>query len=445
MGADLILGNGVVVDCGYPARVIEGGGVAISGEIIADVGRTEELRWKYPEAGFEDVGGRLIMPGMMCAHTHLCRVFARGMQPDGPPAKVLSKVLEGSWWRLDRKLTEEDIWTSAMMSLIWCVRNGITTVFDHHHSPNAAFGSLDAIADAVARVGIRASLSYEVSDFDGPDAADEGIRENVRFIERCKRMKSPLIRANFGFQGSLTLSNETIRKCVEAPGAVEAGFHIHTAEGIEDLIRSIRRYGKPVVKRLDDLGVWNDRSLAVHCVHINSEEIEILRERDVSVVHCPESNMGNAVGDAPILEMISRGVRVGLGTDGCSCGMFESLKAADLLLKHKEADPQVGWIEAPLMAFRNNSAILAKQWDVPLDTLKPGAYADLIIVDYWAPTPIDDNNWRSHVTMGVTGGMVDSTMVNGRFLMRHRELVAIDEREIAAKSRKLARELWKKV
>ncbi len=125
--------------------------------------------------------------------------------------------------------------------------------------------------------------------------------------------------------------------------------------------------------------------------------------------------------------------------------MFESLKAADLLLKHKEADPQVGWIEAPLMAFRNNSAILAKQWDVPLGMLKPGAYADLIIVDYWAPTPIDDNNWRSHVTMGVTGGMVNSTMVNGRFLMRHRELVAIDEREIAAKSRKLARELWKKV
>ncbi len=439
---NLIVGNGVVVSCGSPAHVIEDGAVAVSGELITDVGPCEELRRKYPKARFEDVGGRLIMPGMACTHTHLYSTLGLGMQSDGPAPRVFSRILEGFWWRLDRALTEEDIWISAMMPLIRCVRNGTTTIFDHHSSPNAISGSLDVIADAVTRVGIRALLAYEVSDRDGPEVADEAIRENVRFIEQCKRNSSPLLRATFGLHASLTLSDGTLKKCVEAPGATEAGFHIHTAEGVEDLIRSIRRYGKPVVKRLDEFGIWNDRSLAVNCVHVSPEEIEILRERDVSVVHNPGSNMGNAVGVAPIEAMLSRGMRVGLGTDGYSCDMFEVLKLANLLLKHEEADPQAGWAEAPLMAFENSYSIVAKYWDTPVGVLKPGAYADLIVVDYWAPTPVCESNFHSHVLLGISGGMVDSTMVGGRFLMRHRELATVDEQEVAARSRMLAKDLW---
>lgn len=136
---------------------------------------------------------------------------------------------------------------------------------------------------------------------------------------------------------------------------------------------------------------------------------------------------------------------MGLGTDGYYCDMFESLKIANLLLKHKEADPQVGWAEAPLMAFENNSSIIAKYWDVPIGVLEPGAYADLIVVDYWAPTPVWESNFCNHVLLGISGGMVDSTMVGGRFLMRHRELATVDEREMAAKSRGLAKDLWNRV
>jgi putative selenium metabolism protein SsnA len=441
---DLIIGNGVVVTCDSGSQVIEDGAVAIAGDRVADVGPTQDLKQKYPGAKFEDVGGRLVMPGMTCTHMHLYSTFARGMQLDGEPARTFGQILERLWWRLDRALTEEDVWMSAMMPLIWCVRNGTTTILDHHSGPNAIPGSLDVIADAVARVGMRASLAYEVSDRDGENARDQGIAENVRFIEACKRNCSPLLRATFGLHASFTLSDETLKKCVDAPGAMEAGFHIHTAEGIEDLIQSIRQYGQPVVRRLDRMGLWNDKSLAVHCVHISPEEIEILKDRNVNVVHNPESNMGNAVGAAPVLEMIKRGVRVGLGTDGYTYDMFESIKVGNLIHKHKEANPQAGWAEIPLMAFENNSKILAKYWDVPLGVLTPGAYADVIVVNYWAPTPITSSNWYSHVLFGVSGGMVDSTMVGGKFLMRRGELLTVNEQEMAAKSREMARRVWER-
>lgn len=445
MKPNLLLGNGVVLTCEESPQVFEDGAVAVAGEFIADVGPTAALKEKYPDAQFEDVGGRLIMPGMTCAHMHLYSTFARGMALDGAPARTFGQILERLWWRLDRALTEEDVRMSAMMPLIWCVRNGTTTILDHHSGPNAIPGSLDVIADAVTEVGIRASLAYEVSDRDGERVAAEAIAENARFIERCKRHCSPFLRSMFGLHASFTLSDETLRKCVESPGAIDAGFHIHTAEGIEDLINSIRQHGRPVVKRLDDFGIWSDRSLAVHCVHVNPEEIEVLKSRDVSVVHNPESNMGNAVGAAPVLEMMRNGVRVGLGTDGYATDMFESIKVGNCLHKHNEANPQAAWSEMPAMAFSNNSRILAKYWDAPIGVLRAGAYADIITVNYWAPTPVTAGNWYSHVLFGVSGGMVDSTMVGGRFLMHKGALLTVDEQRMAKRSRELAADLWKRV
>lgn len=442
MKARLVIGNAVVLTLGEEPRVIENGAVAISGEFIVDIGTTAELRQRYPDARFTGVDGKLVMPGMTCTHMHLYSTFARGIPLPGEPARTFGQILERLWWRLDRALGPEDVWMSAVMPLIWCVKNGTTTILDHHSSPNCIPGSLDIIADAVEKTGIRASLAYEVSDRDGARATKEGIAENLRFIERCNRTKSTRLRATFGLHASFTLSDETLRRCAELSEAREAGFHIHTAEGIEDLVDSVRHHGMPVVKRLDGFGIWNKKALAIHCVHVCPEEMEILRTRGANVVHNPESNMGNAVGVAPVLEMIKRDVTVGMGTDGYTTDMFETIKVANCLHKLKEADPQAAWSEVPAMAFSNNSRILAKYWQAPLGVLTPGAYADLIVVDYRPPTPVTERNWYSHILFGVSGGMVDSTMVGGKFLMRRRKLTTLDEEEMAARSRELARRLW---
>ena len=164
----------------------------------------------------------------------------------------------------------------------------------------------------------------------------------------------------------------------------------------------------------------------------------LLKESRTRVVHNPESNMGNAVGCAPIVEMLRQGVHVGLGTDGYTSDMFESLKAANLLHKHHLGDPRQGWTEAPDMLFRNNSLICAEYFTRPLGKLVPGGCADLIVVNYDPPTPLDAGNIDGHTLFGLSGPMVDSTMINGRFVMRERELIHLDEAEILAKSRELA-------
>ena len=411
---DLIIGNGVVVTCDSKSQVIDDGAVAITGDRVTDVGPTQDLRQRYPGARFEDVGGRLVMPGMTCTHMHLYSTFARGMQLDGEPARNFGQILKGSGGGWTGPLREEDVWMSAIMPLIWCVRNGTTTILDHHSGPNAIPGSLDLIADAVNRVNT-CIAGVQVSDRDGENARDRALPRTCASSRHAGGIARRCSGPHSGYTHRSRCQMRLSKKCVDAPGARKPAS-TSTAEGIEDLIQSIRRYGQPVVKRLDKMGLWNDKSLAVHCVHISPEEIEILRERDVNVVHNPESNMGNAVGAAPALEMIKRGVRVGLGTDGYTYDMFESIKVGNLIHKHKEANPQAAWAEIPLMAFANNSKILAKYWDVPLGVLTPGAYADAIFVNYQAPTPITGSNWYSHVLFGLSGGMVDTTMVGGKFL-----------------------------
>ena len=175
----LIIGNGAVLTFDKDYRVISKGGVVIEEEEILAIGDTEKLQAKYPEAAFKDVQGKIIMPGMINTHMHLYSTFARGMnlKTDQPP-KNFVEILEKLWWRLDKVLNEEDIYCSAIYALLDCVKKGTTTIFDHHASSNLIDGSLDIITEAVRQTGIRANLSYEISDRDGHEKALDGIREN---------------------------------------------------------------------------------------------------------------------------------------------------------------------------------------------------------------------------------------------------------------------------
>jgi putative selenium metabolism protein SsnA len=424
--------------------IIENGCVVIDGNKITEVGLTENLRKKYSDARFIDAKGKLIMPGFINTHMHYYSTFARGMANDSPPAMKFSDILKGLWWRLDKVLTLEDVYYSAAVPMIDQVKSGVTTAFDHHASAYAVKGSLFKIAEAAEHIGIRSNLCYETSDRDGEKIADEGISENVEFIKYCNKKNDDMLKGMFGLHASMTISEKTLEKCLDAIAGLDTGFHVHCAEGIEDLEDSKEKYGKGVIERWYDAGVLSDKTIAVHCIHISEKEMDMLKEKDAIVVHNPESNMGNAVGASPVLEMFEKGILLGLGTDGYTADMTESYKVGNIIHKHVKQDSKVAWVEIPQMLFVNNKKITERFIDGEVGILKEGALADVIIVDYNPPTPINKDNINSHLLFGINGRSVDTTIINGKVIMEGRQLVDIDEERIMARSRELASAVWKR-
>ena len=438
----LLIGNGTLVTRCDDYPLIFNGGVLIKGNKIIAVGKTAELMTNYNVEQFLDAKGKIIMPGFINTHMHYYSTFARGMANDSPKARCFTDILKGLWWRLDKVLTLEDVYYSALVPMIDGIRNGVTTVFDHHASPYAIRGSLFKIAEAAQLVGLRSNLCYEVSDRDGIEKVKEGIEESVDFLRYCQEKKDDMIKGMFGLHASLTISDQTLDACLEANAPFDTGFHVHTAEGIEDVEDAQKKYKKGVVERWYDCGVLTDKTIAVHCIHINDTEMEMLKERDAIVVHNPESNMGNAVGTSPVLEMFNKGIALGLGTDGYTTDLLESYKVANLIHKHDHKDSTVAWGEIPHMLFEQNRLITKRFISDDIGILKPGALADVIVVDYKAPTPINEDNINGHLLFGAMGRCVDTTIINGKIVMENRELKTIDEEQVYARSQELANKVW---
>ncbi len=429
---------------------IHDGAIAIDGETIKEIGQTEELRNKYPNAEFINAEHRLVMPGFLNAHMHLYSTFARGMGLKGEPPKTFGEILKKLWWKLDKNLTtKEELYYSAMVPLIEGIKSGTTAILDHHASFGLIDGSLDIIEKAALDVGVRSVLCYETSDRWGKEARDASIRENVRFIMKKKKdiITEPetLTAATFGMHASLTLSDETLEISKSEAEKLGVGFHIHVAEGEEDVEDSLKKSGVRVVERLEKFGILGDKTLAIHCIHINEKEIDILKETNTMVVHNPESNMNNAVGVAPILEFFEKGILTGIGTDGYTPSMFESVKVAYILPKLHYKDPRVGGAESQKMLFENNRKIFAKFFDKPVGVIEEGAYADIIILDYYPPTPFNADNAFYHLIFGMRDNLVNTTIINGRVVMKDRKLLNIDEEEIMEKSKEVAKKFWEKM
>lgn len=441
-----IIGNGTLITRNDVEPLILDGAVVIEANTIVDYGKTSDMKGNYKGAGFTDAQDKLIMPGLLNTHMHLYSAFARGMiLADGKTSKNFSQILENLWWRLDKTLNLEDVKYSAYITYLESIKNGVTTVFDHHASQNDIENSLFTIKEVAGELGIRTSLCYEVTDRDGKEAAERGIKENVDFIKYVGRDETDMFKGMFGLHASFTVSDATLEKCVSEMADLNAGFHVHTAEGIDDLYDSLNKYNKRVVNRFHDMGILGKKTIAVHGIHINSAEMDILKETDTIVVHNPESNMGNAVGCAAILKLLEKGILLGLGTDGYTTDMLESYKVANILHKHFLCDPGVAWLESAQMLFDNNRKIVDRYFNKPLGVLEKGAYADIIIVDYDPGTPINENNINGHLLFGVMGRNVVSTMINGEFVMKDRELRVVDEKEIFAESRSVSEKFWKRI
>lgn len=433
--------NGIVVTLGKNNRVIWNGSVVTDRETIASVGEAAELKKRYPDAEAVDCSGKIVLPGFICAHHHFYSTMARGMAIPGDPASNFVEILERLWWKVDKAIEGEDITLSAQIPLIECIRNGTTTIIDHHASPSMRDGSLDLIEAAVREAGLRASLCYEVSDRNQPGG---GIKENERFIKKVGKGDGQ-IAAMMGLHASFTLSDETIETCVSIAKDAGVGCHIHVAEDAADRKDSLEKYGVPTVERLHRLNVTGEKSIFVHCVHVDESEMDTIAATGTIIVHNPESNMNNAVGVTQVLKMLEKGILVGLGSDGMSSDMLSQMRCAYLLHRLDNRDPRVAFMESPQLLLQNNADIVERQFGNRVGELAEGRPADMAILDYQPPTPLNENNFLGHLIFGLVDATVDTTVCRGQILMKNKQILTMDEERIAARSREVAPQVWQRL
>ncbi len=443
----MIITNGKIVTWGDPNEILEGQALLVQDGLIQAIEEEANLRSAHPEEEILDAQGQIVMPGLICAHTHFYGAFSRGMAIPGEPSRNFQEILANLWWKLDKGLDEDGVRYSALALLADATRYGCTTLFDHHASPSCIDGSLDIEAEAVNQSGLRASLCYEVTDRDGEEKALAGIRENGRFISGVEAGKyGDMLKAHFGLHASLTVKPATLEKCL-AENNGRAGFHSHAAEGIVDQEDSLSKYGKRVVERFADAGILGEKTILAHGVHVTPHEIDLLAQSGTWLSHQPRSNMNNAVGVVPVEEMLRQGVKVCLGNDGFSNAMWQEWFFAYLLQKDHQADPRaMNGYDVIRLAVENNSRLATQTWGgLRIGKMEKGAAADIIFVDYHPITPMHAGNLPWHILFGFRDGLVTTTIAGGKILMKNRELLYLDETEIAAKATEAAIRCWEKV
>lgn len=437
----MIIKNGKLITWEQENQILEDNQLLIQDGMIKEIGA--DLEKNYPNEEVVDAGGQYVMPGNICAHTHFYGAFARGMGIPGDAPKDFPEILEKLWWPLDMALDEDGVRYSALVFAVDAIKNGTTTLFDHHASPNYIDGSLDVIGEVLLDAGLRGVLCYEVTDRNGPEGAKKGIQENARFIKKAAGIDR--LGAAFGLHASLTLDDDTLVACRDAIGD-EAGFHIHVGEHQADEYDSLKRGGIRVVDRLKKFGILGPKSIVAHGVHIDQQEAVLLKESGTWLTHQARSNMNNAVGVAAIEDFMRLGIPVCLGTDGFYHAMWEEWKTVYFLHKLHHRDPRrMSAMDIVQMGIHNNAA-LANLYlpDTTVGVIQPGAAADLIFVDYHPHTPLSAGNLPWQIIFGIQESMITSTMVAGKFLMKDKQILTLDEEKIAAEAQKIAPEIWKR-
>ena len=384
----------------------------------------------------EDLHGGFLLPGLVNAHTHVYSTFARGMMIPFNP-RSFKDILTQLWWKLDSKLDMEAVYYSALVSSVEFIRNGITTIIDHHASGMAIRGTLETLKKAIVdEMGLRGIFCFETSDrFD----VDEAIEENLSFSRKKDEKSAGL----FGLHASLSLSNETLEKISKV--LEDLPIHIHVAESEEDEEDALRKYGVRVVERLEKYGLLNENSILAHCVHINEKEARIIAERKCFIVVNPTSNMNNAVGLPDLKLFEEKGIKVLLGNDGLGYNLTRDMMNLYFSQKLLHKDPAYFSLSDLWKVLKNNYDLAGRILGVKLGKIEKGYEADMITLDYTPPTPLNEDNIHGHVFFGMFDNWkVKDTIVAGEYLMKDYAL-RVDVGSIFKRAREIAEKVWSRL
>jgi len=438
--ADLLIKNANIISFGHDSFLKENQSVYINDGLIQDIYDDDSKIYQAEQV--IEAKGKYLMPGFVNAHTHAYSALVRGFGK-AKEAMDFQQQLENLWWKLDKTLSLEDCYYSTMVLALDSIKHGTTTVIDHHASPLSVKGSLNQIAKAFENAGLRSCLCYELSDRDGQTIAEQGIEENIEFLDYCANNPSNSLKALFGLHASFTISDSTFSKVFNKLKNNNPGFHVHTAEAASDQTATWKMSSKRVAQRLHDLGVLGPKTIAAHCVHLNDQEIDLLKKTDTMIVHNPQSNINNAVGIADILKFADAGILTGLGTDAMTTNMLEEARVALFAQHLKQNHPTTAFMNVISLLFENNYHIANRIFEIPLGKVKIGYQADLIMFDYIPPSPLNNDTLYGHLLYGFSQIPVDTTIVAGKVLMKNRKITLdLDENEILAKARTSAQNMW---
>ncbi len=385
-----------------------------------------------------DTQGKVIFPGLINTHHHFYSAFAKGLSPLGP-IKNFQKTLEKLWWPLDKALDKESIQLSSLISLLDCIESGVTTVFDHHASPSFITGSLKIISSAVEKAGINAVLCHEISDRNGKKIFKETLEENLNFIDEFDQ--HPSIRGILGLHANFTLSENSM-KTISKNFHPDVGIHIHCGEDKSDITFCKDLGYKGCIDRLNKHKLLSNKTILAHGLHLSRPDITILEKCQGMLIHNPESNANNNVG---ILQLpMPQGLMVGLGTDGMSSNMLQSLRAAYILHRHNKKHEDILFNNLPNFLFYNNSEFASRFFDHKHGTLEKGIRADVVIFDYVPYTPINSDNLFGHVIFGMNNVKASTVITHGKIIFKDGTFYTLDKQLIIEESKKASKEVWQR-
>ena len=442
----ILIKNGFIVTMDKQRRMFKNGLVVIEENKIIDVGDYEQLKGKYPESDIViDTKGKLIMPGFICTHTHMPYVLGHNMPVDFSKYKSFIELLtKWAWPMLEDQIRKEDIYAASRFAAMKMLESGTTCINEMVEAPFDIPGCLDYTAKAVEEVGIRAVVAYEVTERISLENAEEGIKENIRFIEKWNKQKDSRIRGRIGVHTCFTNSEETLRRVRELADKYGSGIHIHIAESTYEVEYIKKKYGKTPVQFMHDIGFLKSDVLAAHCIHLTDEDLKLMKEDDVKVSHTPMSNMLGACGVAKIPDMIDMGITVSLGHD-CffTLDIFEYMRAAFLLHKIHRLNPLVMPPHYVLEMVTTNGA-RALSLDKEIGSIEPGKKADIVIFNIRSPTPIDEITLASTVVNDFNGKDVDIVIVDGKIVVENGVIKTVDKQEVISKCQERTLELWRR-
>jgi len=427
---DLLLTNATVLTMDAAFTVHRQGAVAVTGDSIAAVG-PGALAYQATET--IDCGGRVVMPGLVNAHTHVPMTLLRGLADD----LRLDVWLMGYMMPVERAFVSPDfVRLGTQLGCAEMIRSGVTCFADMYYFE-------DAIAEATAEAGLRALCAQTVLRFPTPDATsyEDSLAHAREFIQKWRGhaliVPAPAPHAPY------TCTPEILRECAQLAVEFDVPLHIHLSETAQEVDDSRRVNGMPVVPWVKKHGLFDAKVLAAHCVHVDDGEIRALKGANAGVAHNPTSNLKLGAGVAPAARMLELGVNVGIGTDGAASNndldMFEETRLAALLAKGTRNDPTAIPARTALaMATRLGAA--AMHMDHLTGSLEPGKRADLIVVDLDRLHNVpafghDPGGVYSQIVYAAKSTDVADVMCNGRWLMRNRALLTLDERELRTAAR----------